>query len=236
MGSAINQKTKELTKTGINQKHSESPNPLATGIFVLCGPSNVSVIDIDGTTGMSMAILHQLAGRCNLVAETRKGIHLFFRHHPKLPRAYANPVTKVDVRSSGQTVKGAPATDIIFVYPSRYPVPQGEGPPYQWLAVPTQGTTLSECPEEIVSMFAPESTPTQKNVGQQQRAQDEVGGGDTEGDRPPLQMGGPPPQGQPGGIPLGHGGPATSAPPAAKTAQWPSTAKSVHWASPWTPR
>ena len=134
LGSAINQKTKELMKTGINQRHSESPNPQATGIFVICGPSNVSVIDIDGTTGMSMAILHQLAGRCNLVAETRKGIHLFFRHHPKLPRAYANPVTKVDVRSSGQTVKGASATDIIFVYPSRYPVPQGEGLPYQWLA------------------------------------------------------------------------------------------------------
>ena len=62
-----------------------------TGIYLHCAESAVSVVDIDGSTKQSADLLRLLAGECNMVSFTLKGIHLFFRYTPDLPSGYANP-------------------------------------------------------------------------------------------------------------------------------------------------
>jgi hypothetical protein len=116
-------------KGGITQTKKRDPG--ATGIYLNCLRSNITVIDIDGDTPESRALLSLLRGRCNMVAITRKGVHLVFRHTDKLPGQHANPKTKIDVRSHADGKSG-----IILVQPSRYTVP-GEAPTkYAWLVTP----------------------------------------------------------------------------------------------------
>ena len=110
-----------------------------------CAKSNVSVIDIDDATAEAATLIQVLNGRCNLVARTPKGIHFFFAHCAELPTAYADEVSKVDVRSGG--------SDIIFVAPSAYKIGATTAE-YKWLAIPHVGTKIASCPAEVVNLVS----------------------------------------------------------------------------------
>ena len=131
-------------KTGIFQ--SGEQNPSASGFYVKC--SNITVIDIDGDTAFAREILAIARGRCNLVAETRKGIHLYFSHTPQLRQGYQGKTLKVDIRSWNG--KGSP--DIVLTPPSEYVADTTVR--YKWIATPVEGESLMPCPPEVVSLFA----------------------------------------------------------------------------------
>ena len=114
--------------------------------YVKC--SNITVIDIDGDTAFAREILVHAGGRCNLVAETRKGIHLYFMHTPQLRQGYQGKDLKVDIRAWNG--KGSP--DIILTPPSEYVADTTVR--YKWIVTPLEAESLMPCPPEVISFFA----------------------------------------------------------------------------------
>eukprot|EP00760_Papus_ankaliazontas_P009242 PhM_4_TR13984/c2_g1_i4/m.81642 len=130
-------------KRGIVQ--STQQDPIASGIYIRCANSNISVIDIDADTPDTRQLLTVLNGRCNLVALTPKGLHLFFEHHSSLPRGFTGRSLGYDVRSYDDM-----ASDIVLVAPSAY-VANGERRDYKWCVVPA-GKLLT-CPQEVINII-----------------------------------------------------------------------------------
>ena len=130
-----------------------------SGIYVHCAESGISVIDIDGMTSHSMALLNLLAGECNMVSLTNKGIHLVFKHSPHLPTGYSNTEACIDTRSGGK--------DILFVQPSRYDCPQGRIK-YTWHRVPKDNNLLP-CPPRIIDWIRRLAAKKAIRTGEQQK-------------------------------------------------------------------
>ena len=137
---------KKVFKRYKDEAHQHNPN--SNGIFIECLGSGVSVIDIDGDSPTARSLIQLVAGRCNLVARTRKGVHLFYQHAPELGHGWSNAEAKVDVRSSG-----GGKTDIVFVAPSRYDTEEGPFR-YSWLVIPAIGTALLPCPRDVVDFVS----------------------------------------------------------------------------------
>jgi hypothetical protein len=136
------------------------------GVYVKCKPSNITVIDIDGDTDFSRKVLQKVKGRCNLIAKTRKGLHLYFRGAAPQGCAYANQRTKVDVRSHGKAPKG----DIIFAAPCTYT----DGVTtyaYEWVVIPEAGQDLQPVQPEVIDMIVQEPQ-EEKKVPRERKSAD----------------------------------------------------------------
>jgi len=129
---------KVLKQTGIR----DGTGP---GFYVRC--TDVQAIDIDGDSAESHHVLRLLAGRCNLVAVTRKGLHLIFSTTPDtmLPPGGHNEEARIDSRAPNPGKK----PDILLTQPSTYMMGT-QKITYRWLTVPTRDTPLLACPMEVV--------------------------------------------------------------------------------------
>eukprot|EP00760_Papus_ankaliazontas_P023412 PhM_4_TR2051/c1_g2_i3/m.9379 len=109
-----------------------------------------------------------IGGRCNLVALSPKGVHLFFRHHPRLKRGFSRPDLGFDIRTYDNT-----ASDIILVEPSAdvKTLPDGtiEQAKYTWLVVPNLLVPLQPCPDDIVLHISRVSAKTTPKRAQQRK-------------------------------------------------------------------
>jgi hypothetical protein len=132
-------------KKGICQPGGTDPN--ATGFYLRCADGGISVVDLDSCTPQALEVLSTCAGRCNLVALTPRGVHLFFAHTQGLPKGFASATAKVDVRSFDNK-----SSDLILVEPSAYSKGQ-ETLRYRWLCVPPVSAKLLPCPDDLVSLI-----------------------------------------------------------------------------------
>ena len=129
-------------------------------LYIKC--QNIIVIDFDHPSPTTIELLRMIGNRCNCIATTRKGVHMYFRTaHPKLRGAQLDGV---DVRTGegGQKSPDGPAPDIIFCPPSSYEYP-GTGranckaewngkAEYRWLALPDDDVILP-CPADVISFL-----------------------------------------------------------------------------------
>jgi hypothetical protein len=97
-----------------------------SGYYIEC--QNVLVVDIDGPTRGSLEFLCRLAGRCNCVARTRKGMHLLFQAHPQVRTNTQDRESMMDVRTG--------MGGILYVEPSCYVQQSGEMFHYKWVCIP----------------------------------------------------------------------------------------------------
>ena len=127
-------------------------------LYVKC--QNIIVIDFDQPTATTIALLHLIGNRCNCIATTRKGIHMYFR--TACPSLRGAQLDGVDVRTGegGTQTSSGPAPDIIFCPPSSYDFP-GTGRPnckaewngkaeYKWLALPDDDDIMN-CPPDVLA-------------------------------------------------------------------------------------
>ena len=97
--------------------------------YVEC--AEITVIDIDLDCELADHVFGVLKNNCNLVAITRKGVHLYFAGIT--PELRGAQLSGVDIRSGG----GKKKPDIIYTAPSTFEE-RGYGytPLYKWIALP----------------------------------------------------------------------------------------------------
>lgn len=134
-------------KTGIAQLKQRDRH--AKGIYLRCRESAISVIDIDGDNPHTRHILQLALQDCTMVAKTRKGYHLFFKHHAAFQGGnYQNSMCELDVRSYSD--KGE-TSEIILVHPSSYfKADECMVVGYKWLRLPATRSHLTDCPMAVV--------------------------------------------------------------------------------------
>ena len=132
-------------KTPPNQKHA-SRDRTKTGVYIECSLDTVAAIDIDRPSIEATRVLQLVNGRCNLVAKTRKGIHLLFKNNGLLPQGLQT-ACGMDIRSQSDGNK----PDILFCAPARY-VAYGELVRYEWIAIPATNDILP-CPSEAAAFI-----------------------------------------------------------------------------------
>eukprot|EP00760_Papus_ankaliazontas_P024971 PhM_4_TR2448/c2_g4_i1/m.79202 len=155
-------------KTGIIQTTNTSKN--STGFYVRCIDADVSVIDLDSDTPVVRELLRVIGGKCNLVAKSPNGLHLYFRHHKDLPRAFVGgPDLGYDIRTHDGR-----SSDIILLPPSAY-MKYGTPQVYEWHVVPSG--PLFQIPDQLLNLIpslhrkvhrAPRQKPTKKHRAQPQ--------------------------------------------------------------------
>lgn len=131
-------------KKGPNQR-SANKDKTRTGVYLRCTRETVQAIDIDRSSPQASELLRLLEGRCNFVAQTKKGIHLLFANDGSLPQGM-QAECGIDIRSQN----GSSQPDILFCAPARYNA-YGSLIQYEWIVVP-QSAPLP-CPTEVVEFI-----------------------------------------------------------------------------------
>ena len=106
----------------------------------------ITVVDIDDTSEISSRLLDSIGNKCNLVAKTRKGIHLYFSGNT--PEFRCAQLVGADIRTGGGGDEKR--ADIIYACPSHYNIGD-EVVHYDWLAMPNAASpVLMPLPKEAL--------------------------------------------------------------------------------------
>eukprot|EP00760_Papus_ankaliazontas_P016112 PhM_4_TR16760/c3_g2_i2/m.75198 len=174
-------------KTGIRQ--STEHDVAQSGFYVKCSDACISVLDFDSDKPAALELMEKIAGRCNLVALSPKGVHLFFTHEPRLRRGFSRPDLGFDIRTYDSG-----ASDIILVEPSAYTKTMTDGTVeqarYTWLVTPRLLQQPKACPPDIVDFISAISMKVKKSPDVKQSAPED----------PTLRV--IPPQNKPKKVPL----------------------------------
>eukprot|EP00760_Papus_ankaliazontas_P023722 PhM_4_TR2084/c3_g1_i2/m.91653 len=137
-------------KTGIRQ--SLERDTAQSGFYVKCSDAGISVLDFDSDKPAALELMDKIAGRCNLVALSPKGVHVFFKHEPRLRRGFSRPDLGFDIRTYDSR-----ASDIILVEPSAYTKTLADGTVeqarYTWLVTPRLLQPPNACPPDVVDFI-----------------------------------------------------------------------------------
>ena len=137
-----NRKTKKKNMIGgqLRRRRPESDNTC----YMEC--EGITVVDIDDTSEISSRLLDSIGNRCNLVAKTRKGIHLYFSGNT--PEFRGAQLVGADIRTGGGGDEKR--ADIIYACPSHYNIGD-EVVHYDWLAMPNAASpVLMPLPKEAL--------------------------------------------------------------------------------------
>lgn len=116
--------------------------------YIQC--TKLFVVDLDFDTDLCRRALEIVGDRCNCVASTRKGLHLFFEG--AVPELRAKQFDGLDVRT-GDGKGNELNPDILFCAPSWYEVP-GEGTArYEWIALPHLDGIFLKPPPELLELL-----------------------------------------------------------------------------------
>jgi P4 family phage/plasmid primase-like protien len=89
--------------------------------------SNATAIDVDDPEAPhNQQLMELLTAECNMIARTRKGFHFLFKYDSRI-KTVAKKGLNLDTRNDG---------GLLYIAPSRYMTPEGEGVVYEWDATP----------------------------------------------------------------------------------------------------
>jgi P4 family phage/plasmid primase-like protien len=122
-------------------------NKDVNGYAMLMGErTGMTGIDIDDPELPCAKQLIKLLDDCNMVQQTKKGLHYVFKYTPKLKQTTGTKEILIDIRNDG---------GCLFVEPTQASNPNGEiVADYAWIKTPLEDEELTEVPANVIEFLA----------------------------------------------------------------------------------